>query len=303
MSGIEIVGVGELLWDLLPGGRQLGGAPCNFVFHCQRLGHTSVMLSRVGADQPGRELRSAALALGLDDSYLQEDPDHPTGSARVAVDAQGQPTFNIVEDVAYDYLAWEDRFAPLLAAARAVCFGSLAQRHAVARATILRAVGAAPQALAIFDVNLRQRYFDRDLIETSLAASRWVKLSSDELPVLRDLLGLAGAAPHELLHDLRRRFQLEVAILTRGAEGCLVQSAAQEIDLPGVPVTVVDTVGAGDAFSAGLLAYVLEGRALADAAAFANRLAARVAASAGATPLLQRNHIEGQGPIVAARSR
>jgi fructokinase len=256
------------------------------------------MVSRIGDDDLGLEIRAQLRQRDLADDYVQGDGQHPTGTVAVSVDAAGQPSFTINPDVACDFLAWEDRLASLLRGARAVCFGTLAQRHPVARATIQRAVREAPQALVVYDVNLRQHYYDKDVIESSLAASRWLKLNDGELPVLRDLLGLAGTATPALLQALRRRYDLEAAILTRGAEGCLVQTANEEVDLPGIPVKVVDTVGAGDAFTAGLVCCVLEGQGLAAAAGFANRLAARVAASAGGTPLLERADIErmaGQG--------
>jgi fructokinase len=158
---------------------------------------------------------------------------------------------------------------------------------------VQKALAAARGAVVVFDVNLRQDFWSREVIETSLAASRWVKLNDDELRVLTPLLGLRGETEAARLDDLRRRYDLELAALTRGARGCLVRSKDEEIDLPGVAVRVVDTVGAGDAFTAGLLCGVLEGRPLAEAARFANRLAARVAGAAGGTPTLARAEIEG----------
>jgi fructokinase len=285
---IEIVGLGEVLWDMLPAGRQLGGAPCNFAFHCQQLGHPSAIVSRVGADEPGRDLRAAVRRLGLSDAHLQQDEQHPTGTVQVTLDTHGVPNFTIVPAVAYDYLDWDDALETLFGNARAVCFGTLAQRHPAARATIRRALAASTDALLVYDVNLRQHFYDKQTIVASLAASRWVKLNEDELLTLTDLLGLGGATPSERLQTLRQHYGLELAALTRGEGGCLLQSDCDEIDLPGIPVRVVDTVGAGDAFTAGLVANVLEGRPLAEAADFANRLAARVAAAAGGTPLVNR---------------
>jgi fructokinase len=296
-SGVEIIGLGEILWDLLPGGRQLGGAPFNFAFHCHQLGHSSAMVSRVGADDLGREIRESVRRLGLSDIFLQEDPRHPTGTVTVALDDRGQPTFTITPDVAYDHLSWDTDLERLFGQARAVCFGTLVQRHPAARETVRRALHAARKALVVYDVNLRQHYYSREVIETSLAASRWVKLNEEELAVLRDLLGLTGTTDPAALADLRRQYGLELAALTRGERGCLVQSAAGEIDLAGIPVTVVDTVGAGDAFTAGLLVYALEGRPLAEASAVANRLAARVAASAGGTPAINRADLERGGQL------
>ncbi len=289
---VEIVGLGEILWDLLPGGWRLGGAPFNFTFHCHQLGRRAVMVSRVGADDLGRLIRTSVRDLGLSDAFLQEDEAHPTGTVTVAVDAAGQPTFTITPEVAWDYLAWDERLPGLFGRARAVCFGTLVQRRPAARETVARALAAARGALLVYDVNLRQHYYDREVIEASLTASRWAKLNDAELLVLRDLLGLSGTTDAARLGDLRRRYGLELVALTRGECGCLVQTAAEEIDLPGVPVRVVDTVGAGDAFTAGLLVSVLEGRPLAEAVAFANRLAARVAASAGGTPAIDRRELE-----------
>lgn len=296
-----IVGVGEILWDLFPGGRQLGGAPFNFTFHCHRLGHSSVPVSRVGDDEPGREIRATVRRLGLSDAFLQNDHQHPTGTVTVAVDQRGQPAFTITPDVAYDYLSWDDSLEALLRRARAVCFGTLVQRQAVARATVQRLVHAARHALVVYDINLRQRDYSRDVIEASLAASRWVKLNDDELILLRDLLGLSGTTDATTLAELRRRYDVELAALTRGERGCLVQTAGEEIDIPGRRVPVADTVGAGDAFTAGLLVYTLEGKPLADAAAFANRLAGHVVASVGGTPLLDRAVVECQDPPLDAR--
>lgn len=288
-----IVGLGEVLWDLLPAGRQLGGAPFNFAFHCHQLGHSSVIVSRVGEDALGREIRSRLASADLPDTYVQCDAEHPTGTVPVAVDDRGQPTFTITPDVAYDYLAWDERLEELLPRARAICFGTLIQRQALARATVQRALGAAAQALIVYDINLRQHFYNRETIEKSLRASRWLKLNDDELPVLQDMLKLPEASPSAALAQLRQRYELDLACLTRGEHGCLVQTAAEEVDVAGVPVRVADTVGAGDAFTAGLLVYMLEGRQLREAAEFANRLAARVAASPGGTPAIRREEVEG----------
>jgi len=291
MPAAQIVGLGEVLWDILPAGRQIGGAPFNFVFHCHQLGHSAVMVSRVGADELGREARAQVRALGLTDDLIQEDADHPTGTVSVAVDEQGQPTFTIHEG-AYDYLAWQPELESVLVHARAVCFGTLIQRHPTARATVERALRSAGNALIIFDVNLRQDFWSREVIEASLRACRWAKLNDSELGVLRDLLGLAGQSEPATLADLRKRYDIELAALTRGEQGCLVQTDDEEVSVPGRKVQVVDTVGAGDAFTAGLLCCVLEGKTVAEAAVFANRLAARVAGSAGGTPTIERGEVE-----------
>lgn len=287
-----IVGLGEVLWDLLPAGRQLGGAPFNFAFHCHQLGHSSVIVSRVGDDDLGRDIRGRLASQGLTDAYVQADATHSTGTVPVAVDARGQPTFTITPDVAYDYLAWDERLESLAAQARAVCFGTLIHRHAVARTTVYRFLRAAVRALVVFDINLRQNFYNRMDIDHSLRLSNWVKLNDDELRTLQGMLNLSGASQSAALATLRNSYDLELACLTRGEHGCLVQTADEEVDVPGRAVKVVDTVGAGDAFTAGLLVYRLEGRPLREAAEFANRLAGRVAASHGGTPSVCRADLE-----------
>ncbi|MGL4551925.1 MAG: carbohydrate kinase family protein [Gemmataceae bacterium] len=284
----EILGLGEILWDLLPDGRALGGAPCNFTFHCHRLGRRAAIVSRVGADDLGREARAVLRAQGLDDAFVQEDPTHPTGTAGVELDA-GQPRFTIHENVAWDHLASDDRLDAALAGVNVVCFGTLMQRHPASRAAVQRLVRlASHQALVVCDINLRQQYYTPEVLETSLRLSRWAKLNDTELTVLRDLFGLTGGSESALVTGLRARFRLELVALTRGERGCLVQTDDEEVAVNGERVEVVDTVGAGDAFTAGLVCAVLEGAEIGDAAVLANRLAARVAASRGGTPLIDR---------------
>lgn len=283
---LEIVGLGEVLWDLLPSGKVLGGAPFNFTFHCHQLGHPAVVFSRVGTDALGEQILTQIRLLGLSDEFVQRDEHHPTGTVSVQLHA-GQPTYTIHENVAWDYLAWDDRLLPRLQQAKVVCFGTLIQRHPVARSTVQRLLKA-NTGLRVYDVNLRQHYFDREILELSLHASDWVKLNDEELIVLRDLLGLSGINESSLLADLRTRYHLTLTALTRGARGCLVQTADAEIEEPGIPVQVVDTIGAGDAFTAGLVCTTLEGQSVLHATRFANRLAAKVASCQGGTPRLSR---------------
>src|SRR5437867_3187783 len=146
-----IVGLGEVLWDLLPAGRQLGGAPFNFAFHCHQLGHLALMVSRVGADDLGREIRTWMRELELADDFVQEDVQHSTGTVTVEVDTAGQPAYTIHEEVAWDYLAWSEGLEDLMVQAEAVCFGTLIQRHPLARTTVERALRSASNALVVYD--------------------------------------------------------------------------------------------------------------------------------------------------------
>jgi fructokinase len=297
---IEIVGLGEVLWDLLPTRRQLGGAPFNFTFHCHQLGHASVMVSRVGRDEPGDAIRAEVRSRGLDDSFIQLDNTHSTGMVSVELEG-GQPHYTIHTDVAYDHLAWDERLVALYSRAHAVCFGTLVQRHPVAVATVTRALSAARNALIIYDVNLRQHFYTAAVIDASLRACRWAKLNDDELKILAPLLNLKGSDESTLTESLRQRYDLELVALTRGANGCLVRTADEEIVERGVPVTVADTIGAGDAFTAGLVCCVLEGKSVSESARFANRLAALVASRPGGTPTVSRQEI-GDGATIPDRS-
>src|SRR5262249_20096930 len=155
-KGMEIIGLGEVLWDLLPAGKQLGGAPFNFAFHCRQFGHPAAVVSRVGRDPLGDEICAAVRHAGLSDATIQRDDAHPTGTVAVHLDTHGQPHYTITPDVAYDFLTWDDSLAALFAGARAVCFGTLAQRNATSRATIHRALRQCDpgRSVRIFDINL-----------------------------------------------------------------------------------------------------------------------------------------------------
>jgi fructokinase len=289
-SDIAIIGMGEVLWDLLPTGKMLGGAPFNFVFHCHQLGQSAVMVSRVGKDALGAEIRSTMRSLGLRDEFVQEDPAYPTGTVGVEIDA-GQPTFRINEG-AWDHLAWDDRLSAMLASAQVVHFGSLIQRHPTARNTLDRLLRLSDHLLIVFDVNLRQVFYSKEVLERSLLSARWVKLNDGELRVLKEMFGLTGTSESSIAAQLRKAFRVELVAITRGANGCLVQTDDEEVVVTGVPVDIVDTIGAGDAFTAGLVVAVLEGKNIADSALFANRLAARVASAAGGTPRIDRREID-----------
>jgi fructokinase len=280
-----IVGLGELLWDLLPGGKQLGGAPANFAYHAAALGNRGVVASRVGADALGREARDRLRQSGLETAFVQEDPSHPTGTVLVELDPQGQPRYTIIENVAWDFLEWTPAWQELAAQAQAVCFGSLAQRAHQARATIRQFLLASrPEAVRIFDVNLRQSFYSAELLRQSLQLASIAKLNQDELPNVAQLLQLPGGDAVTAARGLIETFGLQLVCVTRGAYGSVLVTAAEVDEHPGFPVTVVDTVGAGDAFTAGLVHAYLRQESLANIAALANRLGGWVATQAGAMP-------------------
>lgn len=285
-NGFLMVGLGEVLWDLLPGGRQLGGAPANFAWHAAALGGRGAVASCIGGDDLGREIIERLDAMGLDRTAVAVDADHPTGTVSVELDSSGDASFTIHENVAWDFIPSVPALAELAARADAVCFGSLAQRSPVSRETIaafLQATGG--ECLRIFDINLRQSYYSREVIVESLGACEVLKLNDEELPAVAGLLGMSGTQD-ELLCELLRRHSLRLVVLTRGPSGSTLRTPDEVSVLPGRKVDVADTVGAGDAFTAAVATGLLEGCGLSAVHRLADRLAAYVCTRAGATPAL-----------------
>ncbi|MBZ5552728.1 MAG: carbohydrate kinase [Acidobacteriia bacterium] len=281
-----LVGLGEILWDLLPSGMQLGGAPANFAFHARALGADAVVASSVGADEPGRGILDHLDSLGLNHDYIITDPVHPTGAVWVNIDRNGNPAYVIHEHVAWDFLPLTRQWLGLAGRADAICFGSLAQRSEVSRTTIRALLEkTSPNALRIFDVNLRAPFFTREVIETSLQLATVLKVSRDELPVVARLLSMSEHGPI-LLNTIMQRYNLRLIALTRGGEGSVLYSGGRSSDHPGYRVEVIDSVGAGDAFTAALALGMLKGYDLDRINDSANRVASFVCSQAGATPAL-----------------
>lgn len=281
-----VVGLGEILWDMLPSGRQLGGAPANFAYCSHLLGDRGVVASRVGLDELGGGIRRSLLALGVTDQFLQIDPGHPTSTVQVQVDAQGQPRFEIVDSVAWDFLEWTPTWNVLAQSADAVCFGSLAQRHSQSRETILKFVEATrpDDALRIFDVNLRQSFYSLDTVSESLAKSNVVKLNHEEVPVVRQLLHIEARDEASFCREVIEKFRLKLVCITRGSNGSLLCDRHAEHEHPGFSIRVQDTIGAGDAFTAALVHELLRGSTLEGMNDSANRMGAWVASNHGAMP-------------------
>ena len=282
-----VVGIGELLWDRFPDGRrELGGAVANLVYHATQLGDRGVLASRVGADAAGDDLAARLDALGVDCSYLQRDPAHPTGSVDVEL-AGGHPSYTIHEQVAFDFPVLDRRWQELAARTDAVTFGTLAQRTPAAAAVIRRFVAACPPGcVRLLDVNLRQQFWSAELLQHSLRAATAVKLNDEELPAVAAAAGAAGGSAGAILRRLVERYRLRLACLTRGARGCLLVADGSGAEHRGTRVAVADTVGAGDAFAAAVLYHLLRGSSLARMAAAANDYAAFVATRRGGTPPL-----------------
>lgn len=282
-SAPVVVGIGEMLWDVFPEEKKLGGAPLNFSHHCAQLGASAHPVSAVGADPDGTEIRQILAAKNLSDAHVQTDTAHPTGRVNVTLQ-NGKPTYEILAEVAWDYIRFDQTLRDLATRANAVCFGSLAQRSPVSRATILAFLDSMPpETLRIFDVNLRQNFYTRELIETSLRHANIFKLSDEELPTLARFLDLSGQVPDQL-QALRRMFDLRLVAYTRGGEGSLLVTADDTSDHPGFPTEVIDTVGAGDSFTATLCMGLLQNLPLAEINRRACQVAAFVCSQSGATP-------------------
>lgn len=280
-----IVGLGEILWDMLPDGKLLGGAPANFAYHCHALGADAKVLSAIGNDRLGREIIDELNARQVNIDYIDTNS-HPTGTVDVLVGDYGDAHYTINEEVAWDHIQWTDELQILAARADAVCFGSLAQRSTDSCEAIHQFLShTKADCLRIFDINLRQQYYSRDIIEKSLQAANVLKLNDDELVILREMLELPSATMRALC-VIRDRYKLHYIALTSGANGSVLLDREDMCQCDGYPAIVVDTVGAGDSYTAVLTFGVLHKLPSREINRLANQVAAYVCSQAGATPRL-----------------
>jgi fructokinase len=292
----NVIGVGEVLWDLLLTGPQLGGAPANFAYHAHALGAQAQVITRVGKDDYGREIIRRFREMGLPETTVQIDDTVPTGTAKVALSGDGLAHFTIQENVAWDHIAVTPEALVAASEAHAICFGSLAQRSEPSRNTIQQLVAETPaDGLGVFDINLRQQFYSRGLIEESLQLANVLKLNDDEQPTLAEMFGLTGLLEHQIKHQiewLAHTFSLRLVALTRGANGSLLYQKDNDnnevrwSDCPSRPVKVVDTVGAGDSFTAAMVLGLLRKMDLDEFNTIANEVARYVCSQPGATPAL-----------------
>jgi fructokinase len=282
----KVFGIGEVLWDLLPTGRQLGGAPANFAYHARALGADGRVISRVGDDALGREILERLNNLGVPTDGITVDRTHPTGTVAVTLAPDGQPCYTISEGVAWDHLMPDPGILASVADADALCFGTLAQRCEPSRSTIRRLVAHAPRtSVRVFDVNLRQDFYSHELLDASSRLANVVKLNDAELPIVSKLLGFRGP-PMEQMTALLEHYQLRLIACTRGAEGSALFDGKNWCEIPGLPTKVVDTIGAGDSFTAAMTLGLLAGWNIEKLGRVANKVAAYVCSCAGATPPL-----------------
>jgi len=283
----RILSCGEVLWDLFPEGARFGGAPANFACHAARLGGDVTMLSAVGNDMRGAEAVTILRGFGVETTLVQRIADAITGSVGVSVDAAGKPSFEIHAGSAWDLIDWTDALEAKLSEVDAIYFGTLGQRGAVSRATIRRAMELARERgiLRVLDVNLRSPFYDAALIRESIAHASVLKLSDEELSEVATACGIAlDTKPEATLRSLLTRFGLHLVVMTRGAEGALFVSPNGVIDQPGIPTKVVDTVGAGDSFTAAFVLGILRGDAPEVLLQKACEIASAVCSQSGAVP-------------------
>jgi fructokinase len=291
-----ILGIGELLWDMLPGGARLGGAPGNFTVMAGRLGNHAAILSRIGRDNLGREAVHLLDPLPADTSFLQVDRAHETGRVGVTFN-DGQPEYVIHKPAAWDFLELSDEWVRLAERADAICFGSLAQRGIESRQTIQTLAAQTPsRCVRIFDVNLRPPYYSSEVIQESLELASVVKMNDAEVPMVLALLGLAvedDGLPQNLRPSAERLLAefptLEMVAITRGAHGSLLVRRDEWHEHPGYPIKVADTIGAGDAFTAAMAHYLLRGAELPVLNEAGNRWGGWIASQSGAMPPLSQS--------------
>lgn len=277
-----MIGIGEVLWDQLPDGKQLGGAPANFAFHAKAMGANVSVISRVGDDPLGREVLQRMFALGVPGCDVMLDSAHPTGVVEVEIGADGQPRYVILPEVAWDYIAPEAMDSA--ASADAICFGTLAQRNAVSRNSIHTLLDASrTDALRVLDVNLRQDFYTPEILSASLDRANVLKLNDAELKVLARIFSLHGDLKAQIA-TLAERFQLQLVACTRGEKGSLLYAKGEWSEREAEKVAVKDTIGAGDSFAAAITMGLLLRWPLPRLHAMAAEVASFVCSQAGAMP-------------------
>ncbi len=277
-----IGGIGEVLWDVMGHAETLGGAPINFAYHAAQLGAEAYAISAIGNDERGERAVSALAECGVATEHLARIDDVPTGYVEASIDSNGVATYVFPDNVAWDQIRIEPATLALAAQFDAICFGSLAQRSDESRSAILGFLKLLDSSvLKIFDLNIRQSFYASNIIRDSLARADILKLNDDEIDLLNELEGLEGSHEQQL-HQLVDHYRLSLAVLTRGGGGSLLVSSQAVSDHPGFQAEVVDTIGAGDSFTAVVAVGMLKGYPLESINEHANRVAAYVCSHRGA---------------------
>lgn len=282
-----VVGMGEALWDVLPEGKKIGGAPANFAYHVSQFGLPSCVVSAVGADALGKEIVENLTSKGL--NHMIAEVPYPTGTVQVEIDQAGIPQYEIKENVAWDNIPYTPHLEALAKRAKAVCFGSLAQRNIVSRTTINRFLDAMPEddeRLVVFDVNLRQGFYTKEILCDSMERCNILKINDEELVMVSRMFGYPGIDLQDKCWILLGKYNLKMLILTCGINGSYVFTPGHVSFQPTPKVEVADTVGAGDSFTAAFISGILKGKSVDEAHALAVQTSAFVCTQQGAMPVL-----------------
>jgi fructokinase len=290
--GFTIVSFGEALWDLLPSGPILGGAPLNFAYRANSLGNRGVIVSRLGRDGLGQKAAEQIVALGMEGTFLQWDEEHPTGTVEIHFDAAKNPNYTIIAGVAYDHIEFIDRLSDLISGADCLCFGTLAQRNAVSQKTLRRLLDEFSGNYSLLDINLRKNCYSQETILSSLERANIAKLNEEELHEVAGLYGLKQESLPEMTRSLLCKAELEYCVVTLGAKGAFaVSREGENVYHPGFEIKLTDPCGAGDGFAAGFIHSLLNKDSLAQACRFGNALGAMVAQQEGATQVITYREI------------
>lgn len=283
MRNINIICFGEILWDNLKEGRRLGGAPLNVSYHLNKLGIKSTIITQIGSDQDGHAILKEMERLEIDNTFCSIISDKPTSTVEVDVGDAGEVVYDIVDDVAWDYIESSPAIERLVDEASAVVFGSLIARNPVSQKTLFKLVEKS--RFRVFDVNLRHPFYSKDLLLSLLEVTNILKLNAIELDIISDWLGNSDGSFDSRVNYIQRHFPgIEEIILTLGGDGARYYSASEQLIIAAQPVNIRDTVGSGDAFLAGFLAYKMKGRSVKDSLQIASRLSSYVAGNQGACP-------------------
>lgn len=282
-----VVGMGEALWDVLPEGKKIGGAPANFAYHVSQFGLPSCVVSAIGDDALGKEIIENFTSKGLD-QLIAEVP-YPTGTVQVEIDQTGIPLYDIKENVAWDNIPYTEHLDALAKRTKAICFGSLAQRNVVSRETINHFLDTMPKdddSLIVFDVNLRQGFYNKEILCKSMQNCNILKINDEELITVSRMFGYPGIDLQDKCWILLGKYNLKMLILTCGINGSYVFTPGNVSFQPTPKVEVADTVGAGDSFTAAFIASILKGKSVTEAHSIAVKTSAFVCTQKGAMPIL-----------------
>lgn len=286
-----IVGIGELLWDVFPDKRILGGAPANFAYHVSQLGFEGYAVSAIGNDSLGTDILNSLESKHL--NHIIEFTNYPTGTVQVTLNKAGIPQYEICENVAWDNIPFTHKTEILAQKTAAVCFGSLAQRNNISQATIKQFLSKTPEdCLKIFDINLRQHFYSKQIIEDSLDIADILKINDEEIKVLSYLFDYKSSDEQEICVNLLKKHKLNIITLTKGTEGSFIFTENETSFLPTPDVKVADTVGAGDSFTAAFIVSYLQNKDIHQAHNLAVKISAYVCQQQGAMPELPSSYIK-----------